>query len=103
MIKNIEDLKVKDEVMAMQEGTEAVEPNEVKTNVFTKIGNWFKENRKTIVISTVTGIAGAAIGFGKGKEVGIAVGKAIAEAAKNSDEIVDNVVEFVQNVEVENF
>lgn len=96
MIKNIEDLKVNEEITAMQEATEATE---VKTNVFTKVGNWVKANRKTIVISTITGVVGGVIGFNKGK----AVGQAIAEVAKNSDEIVDNVVEFVQNVEAENF
>jgi hypothetical protein len=95
MIKNIEDLKVNEEITAMQEATEV----EVKTNVFTKIWNWGKANRKTIVISTITGVVGGVIGFGKGK----AVGQAIAKVAENSDEIVDNVVEFVQNVEVENF
>lgn len=96
MIKNIEDLKVKDEVTAMQEVAEATE---VKTNIFTKGWNLIKENRKTIVTGMVMGTVGAFIGFNKGKAVGLA----IAEAAKNSEEIVDNVVEFVQNVDVENF
>lgn len=95
MIKNIEDLKVNEEITAMLEATEA----EVKTNVFTKGWNWVKANRKTIVTGIVTGVVGGVIGFGKGK----AVGQAIAKVAENSDEIVDNVVEFVQNVEVENF
>lgn len=96
MIKNIEDLKVNDEVTAMQEATEV---KEVKTNILTKGWNWVKDNRKTIVTGVVMGGLGAVIGFNKGK----AVGQALAEVAKNSDEIVDNVVDFVQNVEVENF
>ena len=96
MIKNIEDLKVNEEITAMQEATEVAE---VKTNVFTKGWNWVKANRKTIVTGVVTGVVGGVIGFTKGK----AVGQAIAKVAENSDEIVDNVVEFVQNVEVENF
>jgi F0F1-type ATP synthase membrane subunit c/vacuolar-type H+-ATPase subunit K len=95
MIKNIEDLKVNEEVTAMQEATEV----EVKTNIFTKGWNMVKANRKTIVTGVVMGLVGGVIGFNKGK----AVGQAIAKVAENSEEIVDNVVEFVQNVEVENF
>lgn len=96
MIKNIEDLKVNEEITAMQEATEA---KEVKTNILTKGWNLVKENRKTIVTGMVMGVVGAVIGFNQGK----AVGQAIAKVAENSDEIVDNVVEFVQNVEAENF
>lgn len=91
MIKKIEDLKVNEEVTAMQETTEV---KEVKVNVFTKGWNWVKENRKTIVTGIVTGTIGAVIGYNKGKAAGLSM----ADVVENSEAIVDNVVEFVQEI-----
>ena len=90
MMKNIEDLKVEETVE---------ETKEVKANVFTKFGGWVKENRKTIVTGFVTTVVGGLIGYKAGK----AAGQTIAEVADSVEPVMDNVVEFVQDVTVENF
>ena len=90
MIKNIEDLKVEETVE---------ETKEVKANVFTKIGGWVKDNRKTIVTGFVTSVVGGLIGYKYGKTVG----QTVTEVVDSVEPVMDNVVEFVQDVAVENF
>ena len=90
MMKNIEDLKV--------EGT-VEETKEVKTNVFTKFGGWIKDNRKTIATGFVATVIGGLVGYKAGKT---AV-QTVTEVVDNIEPVMDNVVDFVQDVTVENF